>query len=181
MRWYGVILVLVALGAGALPVAAQDARGHVRAGRVQPLDEILEGIRNSRPGTFYDAQGPFEGADGRLHYRLKWMTPEGRIIWLDTDAQTGRVLGVDPGQRRPVWERGGPDRGRRNFERDDNGPPPRDNGPPPRNYGGDRPRWGDYARPDGGRGDDRGPGNFGPGSFGNGNFGNDRGRRPHGW
>jgi len=175
MRWYGVILVLVALGAGALPAAAQDARGHVRAGRVQPLDEILEGIRNSRPGTFYDAQGPFEGADGRLHYRLKWMTPEGRIIWLDTDAQTGRVLGVDPGQRPPVWDRGGgQERERRNFERDDNGPSPR-------NYGGDRPRWGDYPRPDGGRGDDRGPGNFGPGSFGNGNFGNDRGRRPHGW
>ena len=178
MRWYGVILVLVALGAGALPAGAQEARGHVRAGRVQPLDEILEGIRNSRPGTFYDAQGPFEGPDGRMHYRLKWMTPEGRILWLDTDAQTGRVLGVDRGQRRPAWERGGgQDRERRNFERDDNGPPPGGYGPPPRDYRRDRSGWGDYDRPNGrgngrSRGNDDHNDNGGPG---------DRHRRPHGW
>ena len=28
-------------------------------------------------------------------YRLKWMTPDGRIVWFDADARTGRVLGPD--------------------------------------------------------------------------------------
>ena len=33
-----------------------------------------------------------------MHYHLKWMTPDGRIEWLDTDARTGRVLGASPGR-----------------------------------------------------------------------------------
>jgi len=90
------------------PAAAQYARGHVRAGQVLPLDEILEIIRHSRAGSFYDADGPFAGPDGRQHYRIKWMTPSGRIIWLDTDAQTGRVLGAAAGGRRPSWDHGQP-------------------------------------------------------------------------
>lgn len=60
--------------------------------QVQRLDQILPAIRQAHPGRFYDAQGPFEGGDGRMHYRLKWLTPDDRIIWLDADAQTGAVL-----------------------------------------------------------------------------------------
>ncbi len=104
MRWSGVFAVLLLLGAGAVPAAAQPARDHARAGRVQALDQILPQIRRSRPGTFYDAEGPFRGADGRMHYRLKWMTPGGRIEWLDTDAATGRVLGRARDARAPAWE-----------------------------------------------------------------------------
>jgi len=62
----------------------------------QPLDRLLPEIRNRYPGTFYDAEGPYPDESGNAHYRLKWMTPEGRVIWLDTDARTGRVLGVSP-------------------------------------------------------------------------------------
>ena len=114
MRWYGVLAVVAVLAGGALPAMAQHARDHVRAGRIEPLDRILPHVRHSRPGTFYDAEGPFRGPDGRMHYRLKWMTPRGRIIWLDTDAHTGRVLGVDRGARRPSWgHEGGRYRGRR--------------------------------------------------------------------
>lgn len=67
------------------------------AGRdgAQPLDRILSHLRAERGGTFYDAQGPFSDGNGNIHYRIKWLTPEGRLIWLDTDAKTGRVLGVD--------------------------------------------------------------------------------------
>ncbi len=60
---------------------------------VQPLDRILPTIREGRPGRFYDADGPFADANGGLHYRIKWLTPDGRIIWLDADARTGHVLG----------------------------------------------------------------------------------------
>jgi hypothetical protein len=60
---------------------------------IQPLDRILPTIRSSRPGRFFDAEGPFPDAMGGWHYRIKWLTPEGRIVWLDADARTGRVLG----------------------------------------------------------------------------------------
>lgn len=59
----------------------------------QPLDRILPQIRSGRPGQFFDAEGPFPDAVGGWHYRIKWMTPEGRIVWLDADARTGHVLG----------------------------------------------------------------------------------------
>jgi hypothetical protein len=89
------LLFLTALGLlAAGPAAAQPPRDP----GVQPLDQILPGIRRSHPGEFYDADGPTPGPDGQEHYHLKWMTPDGRIEWLDTDARTGRVLGASPGR-----------------------------------------------------------------------------------
>jgi hypothetical protein len=76
-----------------LPATAQGVRGGV-----QPLDRILPQIQRTHPGRFYDADGPSPGPGGSLHYHLKWMTPDGRIEWLDTDARTGRVLGTSPGR-----------------------------------------------------------------------------------
>lgn len=83
------VLLFPALGA---PALAQ------RSDAVLPLDRILPEIRRTHPGQFYDADGPTLGADGLQHYHLKWMTPDGRIEWLDTDARTGRVLGASPGR-----------------------------------------------------------------------------------
>ncbi|MGA7675157.1 MAG: hypothetical protein WCA78_08940 [Rhizomicrobium sp.] len=60
------------------------------------LDRVLPEIRRHTPGTFYDAEGPFIGQDGQARYRIKWMTPDGRIVWFDADARTGRVLGSAP-------------------------------------------------------------------------------------
>src|ERR1700754_879370 len=69
------------------------------------LDRILPGIRERHPGKFYDAQGPWRGPDGQMRYRLKWMTPDGRVVWFDADARTGRVIGPGPdaGPRRPGY------------------------------------------------------------------------------
>jgi hypothetical protein len=96
----GVSLWVFALALFVLaPIAARaqsddDWRSYPSAGNgAAPLDRILPEIRRSYPGRFYDAEGPFMGGDGQMHYRVKWMTPEGRIVWLDTDARTGRVLG----------------------------------------------------------------------------------------
>ncbi len=72
---------------------------------VQPLDRILPMVRNGRPGRFYDAEGPFPDAIGGYHYRIKWLTPDGRVIWLVTDARSGRVLGVARGD----WRERGPE------------------------------------------------------------------------
>ena len=98
-------LALVALLGAASPSLAQGrfAHGGYYPG-VQPLQQILPNIRNGYPGRFYDAEGPYPDGAGGMHYRIKWMTPEGRIIWLDTDARTGRVIGRAPGG----WGGGGP-------------------------------------------------------------------------
>ena len=84
-----------------LIVAPASAQGryihpHGRDGAM-PLERILPEIRRHHPGSFSDVDGPFADPAGRLHYRLKWLTPEGRVIWLDTDARTGRVLSINHG------------------------------------------------------------------------------------
>ncbi len=88
---------LSALAASAGPAAAQPyrAREGVQSGQVQSLDQILNGIRRQRPGSLADVQGPSPSPEGEPRYRLKWVTPDGRVLWLDTDARTGRVLGVE--------------------------------------------------------------------------------------
>ena len=86
------------------PVLAQPPR----IPGVMPLDRILPGIRRDYPGEFYDADGPIPGPDGQEHYHLKWMTPDGRIEWLDADARTGRVLNAAPG--RDAFDGPGPGR-----------------------------------------------------------------------
>jgi hypothetical protein len=78
----GLLLLLLALASSG---QAQDRR-------VTPLDRLLPEIRHTTPGTFYDAEGPYPGPDGQLRYRLKWMTPEGRIVWFDVNAYNGRRM-----------------------------------------------------------------------------------------
>ncbi|HEY4115263.1 MAG TPA: hypothetical protein VGM17_14505 [Rhizomicrobium sp.] len=82
----------------AAPASAQGRyiHPHSRNGAM-PLERILPQIRKRHPGTFSDVDGPFADPAGRLHYRLKWLTPEGRVIWLDTDARSGHVLGINHG------------------------------------------------------------------------------------
>ena len=128
--------LLAVLVLGIAPASAQPRR----APGVQPLDRVLPQVRSRYPGTFYDADGPFNDESGNPHYRLKWMTPEGRVIWLDTDARTGRVLGVDRGRAGP-----------RAYA----APPPDMRAPPPGYFEGPRPGYDDGYRD---RGYSRGPG-----------------------
>lgn len=116
---------------------------------VQPLDRLLPGIRRGHPGDFYDAEGPTYGPSGDPHYHLKWVTPDGRVIWYDADARNGRVLRSSPGRDSfdSDHSRGGPPPGYgRPFDR---GYGNRDFGGAPYSYGGPRfaPR---YAPPGGG-------------------------------
>ena len=180
MRYVAPTLIALLLGAVlSSPTAAQPfrARQGVQSGQVRSLDEILNGIRRERPGSLADVQGPNAGPTGEPHYRLKWLTPDGRVLWLDTDARTGRVLGVEGDDRRgaPGPPRGGPFGQRRgNFYPD--GPPvgpPNgyqrgvpggvDRGLPPGYNGGPPPRY-DRRSPSG---YNNGPPNRGPrGGFG---------------
>ncbi len=126
---------------------------------VQPLDRILPGVRHDYPGDFYDAEGPTPGPDGQEHYHLKWMTPDGRIEWLDTDARTGRVLRSAPG--RDTFDQAGQGR----FFR------PAPSMPPPPAFGGRQQGFGERGIF---RGEGRGAGEFRGG--GRGGYGGGRGR-----
>ncbi|HEY7978514.1 MAG TPA: hypothetical protein VID67_09990 [Rhizomicrobium sp.] len=157
---------LAVLAVGLQPASAQPRR----APGVQPLDRVLPQVRSRYPGTFYDADGPFNDEDGNPHYRLKWMTPEGRVIWLDTDARTGRVLGVEHNRTRGDYPKPPPDM---------RAPPP-----PPGYFEGP-PRGGDEGGdPDRGRGDwQRGGNGWSGGQGGRGgdhHDGHDGGRGHHG-
>ncbi|HEV2561909.1 MAG TPA: hypothetical protein VGT78_07185 [Rhizomicrobium sp.] len=157
------LLVFSALVLGATTAAADPGRGGV-----QPLDHILSQMRSGRAGTFYDADGPFPDNNGGMHYRIKWLTPEGRLIWLDTDARTGRVLGVErngvredeqqPRGDRPDTDR--PDsRGRDHFDNDrrpDYDNQPRENFPRDPRW----PRWQNGNPVGGGQWQDRGGGQW---------------------
>jgi len=147
----GIILAVLAIFLLGAPPAFAGRGG------VQPLDRILSLLRAERGGTFYDAEGPFDDGNGNMHYRIKWLTPQGQLIWLDTDARTGRVLGVDGGFPR----RGRFDNDRRNdYDQEPREMFPRD----PR-----WPRW-DNGAPVGG-GDWRGRNDHGGGDHGGGNGG----------
>jgi len=102
------LLALAALGLGEAS-AQRYSRGPYDSQQVVPLERMLPQIRRSYPGTFYDAEGPYPDEMGNPHYHIKWLTPDGRVIWLDTDARSGRVMGVNGSGWRNQW------RGQRNY------------------------------------------------------------------
>jgi hypothetical protein len=78
----------------------EGTRERVQSGEMRPLGDILDSVRRQRPGNLADVQGPHMTPSGDPHYRLKWVSPNGRVEWLDTDARTGRIIGEsNPDQR----------------------------------------------------------------------------------
>lgn len=73
------------------------ARDGVRSGRLVPLEAILANIARSYPGYHIDVDGPYE-AGGRLVYRIKWLTPDGHVIIIIADAETGQILSTRGGR-----------------------------------------------------------------------------------
>ena len=179
LTWaFGLICIALAVA----PAHAQfdddwRQRDNFDSGQVLPLDRILPEVRRSHPGRFYDAEGPFSGPDGQMHYRLKWMTPEGRVLWFDANARTGHVLGAGGGRR--AFEGYGPpdgagpdERGMVEGQHQDQGRRSRfDDG----EFGGPGGDW-----PGGGGDNERGRGDWGN-DHGGDNWGGERGReRAHG-
>ena len=146
----GLLFALLAAGSAyAQDDGDWEPHDRVASGQIQPLDRILPEIRRTHPGTFYDAEGPFTGPDGEMHYRLKWMTPDGRVVWYDANARTGRVMGSGSGRRDYQSFDTGPMRGPDQYNGNGNGKRFRDD----ENDGRDR------FGPDGYNGQGGGPGN----------------------
>jgi hypothetical protein len=135
MRYLAASLaLLVVLAAGlpaSTPAAAQPPfpRGGMQQGGQVPFAVILNNIRRQFPGQLSDVQelGP--------RYRVKWLTPDGRVLFIDADARSGQIIGVSGGGPAPFMQR--------NFDRPPNveimrrpnmRPPPGDDdvGPAPR-------------------------------------------------
>ena len=149
MRAYVFSVIWLGLCALAAPAFSQPYGPPPYGDRgVQPLDRLLPGIRRAHPGDFYDAEGPTYGPTGDPHYHLKWMTPDGRVIWYDTDARSGRVLRSSPGRDSFDSEhpRGGPPPGYGQPSPGSFDSERYRGGPPPPGYGGS------YDRGYGGRG-----------------------------
>ncbi|MBS0472368.1 MAG: hypothetical protein JSR60_14950 [Proteobacteria bacterium] len=131
------------------------------------LDSILPGIRAEHPGRLSDAE-PWTDQNGRVHYRIKWMTPQGRILYFDADPETGRYRSTGGGEGE--WRggrrnddardnRGNGDGGRHSNWRDDGSYGNWDNGNSGRDRNGRSGDWG------GGDGPWRGGGHGGGGRW----------------
>jgi uncharacterized membrane protein YkoI len=71
----------------------QRGRGPIEAQeRLLPLEAVLGSVAARFPGRHLGVEGPFR-RDGRWIYRIKWLTPDGRVLIVFADAQTGQVLG----------------------------------------------------------------------------------------
>jgi hypothetical protein len=172
-----VVLLLAPLVAAG-PATAQPQESQ----RTQPLDRLLPEIRRNNPGEFLDAERITR--DGAPGYRLKMVTPDGRVVSRDVDARTGRAMGGAPDRGPPGGfssrdENGPPQRGRSNYQNfedgrgDDARPRLGDRGFPVRDFNQDRQQrldsQGRFNRPDFGARGDGNSGNRG-GRFG-GRFG----------
>ncbi len=66
--------------------------GRGEAPNLLPLEVVLGNVAAQFPGRHLGVDGPFQ-RDGRWIYRIKWLTPDGRVLIVFADAQTGQVLG----------------------------------------------------------------------------------------
>jgi uncharacterized membrane protein YkoI len=69
------------------------AREGVMHGRMIPLEELENRIARGTPG-FRIGNPELLMFDGRPVYRMRWRTPDGHILILFADAETGQVLDI---------------------------------------------------------------------------------------
>ena len=98
------LLIVLALLSAAAPAAhaqsvrdfqtqltADDARDAVRAGRKKPLEALLPAIRAQMGGSLIKVERAGE-RDGRPIYVLRWKTDDGRLVFLEVDAESGAII-----------------------------------------------------------------------------------------
>lgn len=78
------------LGAGWRQQQNEAQRG-VREGRLVQMPQVIEIIRRRAPGRLLDA-GLEQGPGGRMVYRVRWATDDGRRIDFIVDAESGQIL-----------------------------------------------------------------------------------------
>lgn len=87
------IALFFVLGLGAATARADDhdrALEALRAGRILPIEAILDKVRMDFGGTILDVELEDEGDS--FVYEVKLITDDGRIMKLDYDATSGGLL-----------------------------------------------------------------------------------------
>lgn len=72
---------------------ADRARDAMRAGRVLPLAEIAPRVQRQVPGEIIEIS--LDDDDDGPQYEIRMLTRDGRIVELEVDARTGRILDID--------------------------------------------------------------------------------------
>lgn len=100
-------LVLLAFAAAfpllmATPVAAdsdnvshEEARRLVEAGKIRPLQEIVEMLRVTVPGRHLETELEYDDSGSGLVYDFKILRPGGRIQEVEVDAVNGAILKIE--------------------------------------------------------------------------------------
>ncbi len=91
-------MLAIFLGLSAPAGAASEhdrARDAVRAGQIQPLNSILARVKGQFRGRVIGVRLVKPGPNPhRWRYRVKLLTPQGRVLLVIVNARTGNVLGV---------------------------------------------------------------------------------------
>ena len=85
--------------AGAPAWALDDqyrARDGVRNGDIRPFGQIKHDLEQQFGGRVLDVQMQDRGKD--QSYNVKLLTKDGDVIMIETDARTGRIIGVKGGR-----------------------------------------------------------------------------------
>jgi len=73
------------------------ARDAVGRGEIQPLEQVLAGVRSAYPGRVMDVDLRQRG-DSWTYY-IKLLTPDDAMMSINVDARTGRIQSVSGGRR----------------------------------------------------------------------------------
>lgn len=78
-------------GRGREPVGIETAQADF-----VPLESILRALRARYSGHQLSVSGP-NRSGGSFVYEIKWLTDDGRVLYVTADAETGAILSVEGG------------------------------------------------------------------------------------
>lgn len=103
-RVLGRLAIVTAVTFGAVApfapaVAAAGDPALAQNGGTLPSDEIIAQIRAVYAGKpIGQVEGPLANGDGTLRYGIKWLTPDGHVLFIVVDARSGAIIDVQGGQ-----------------------------------------------------------------------------------
>lgn len=89
----GALLAALSVGVLADDVGPEVAKRLLSEGRVRPLEEILAGVKAKVPGELLEVELELE--DGVYVYDIKLLGPNGRVVEVEADAKTGKILEIE--------------------------------------------------------------------------------------
>lgn len=76
-------------------VSHEEARRLVEAGKIRPLQEIVEMLRVKVPGRHLETELEYDDSGSGLVYDFKILRTGGRVQEVEVDAVTGKILKIE--------------------------------------------------------------------------------------